>query len=231
VRLTVGVFLRSSGAKRLLGVAILVWIWGCAVSYTLVKDFNSRKPGTVAFLPVLNNTNDLDAPKEIRPLIYKALINQGYRVQPQETTGTLLKSQGIKEAGQIYTMSFRELGDLLKTDALLVATVLDWSTVYLVAYSSVTVEAEFRLIDAKTESVLWKSKDKVCKRHVAVDKDSLIKTLEAAVVISYSSLAENVIRRCFATLPYGVSPHSPRSGKARYRKRQIILRSGILQKP
>jgi hypothetical protein len=159
----------------------------------------------VALLPVLNHTNDLDAPKEIRPLIHKAIIKRGYLVQPPATTDALLKSQEIEEAGQIYTMTFLELGNLLQTDALLVSTVLDWSTVYLVAYSSVTVEAEFKLIDAKTEEILWKSRDKTCKRNVATDKDSAIKTLEDAIKIPYSSLAKKVISCSFATLPYGES--------------------------
>jgi hypothetical protein len=184
----------------------------------------------VALLPVLNDTNDLDAPKEMRPLIYKALIGRGYLVQSPAETDTLLKSREIDEAGQIYTMTFRELGDLLKTDALLVSTVLDWSTVYLIAYSSVTVEVNFKLIDAKTEDTLWGSGRKISKRNVATDKDSAIKTLEDAIKIPYSSLAEKVISYCFATLPYGKAPKHPQRDKKRYLRRKIILSPGILKK-
>ncbi len=212
------------------GLVVLVWIWGCAPSYTLVRDFKSRRPRTVALLPVLNDTNDLDAPKDMRPLIYKALIGRGYLVQPLAETDALLKSREIDEAGQIYTMTYRELGDLLKTDALLVSNVLDWSTVYIIAYSSVTVEANFKLIDAKTETTLWESGKKISKRNVATDKDSAIKTLEGALKIPYSSLAEKVISYCFATLPYGEALRHPQRDKRRYRRHKIILPPGILKK-
>ena len=204
-------------------VAILIWMWGCAIPHTLIKDFRSRKPRTVGLLPVLNQTNDLDAPKGIRPLIYKALLNRGYVVRPLAETDELLRSREIREAGQIYTMTFRELGELLEVDALLVSNVLDWSTVYLIVYSSVTVEAEFQLIDTKTEQVLWKSNDKVSKRSVPRNDHDLFTPLEAAIEIPYSSLAKKLIRRCFATLPHrGVSNH-PQSGKTRYRRRKVIF--------
>ncbi len=211
-------------------MVILVWIWGCAPSHTLVRDFGSRRPRTVALLPVLNDTNDLDAPKEMRPLIYNALTRRGYLVQSLDETDTLLKSQEIDEAGQIYTMTYRELGDLLKTDALLVSNVLDWSTIYLIAYSSVTVEANFKLIDAKSEDTLWASGEKVSKRNVATDKDSAIKTLEDAIKIPYSSLAKKVISYCFATLPYGEAPRHYQRDKKRHLRRKIILSPGILKK-
>lgn len=212
------------------GLVVLAWIWGCAPSYTMVKDFGSRRPRTVALLPVLNDTNDLDAPKDMRPLVYKALIGRGYLVQSLDETDALLKSREIDEAGQIYTMTYRELGDLLKTDALLVSNVLDWSTVYIIAYSSVTVEANFKLIDAQSEDTLWESVKKVSKRNVATDKDSAIKTLEDAINIPYSSLAEKVVSYCFATLPYGEAPRHPRRDKKRYLRRKIILPPGILKK-
>lgn len=203
-------------------------MWGCAASHTLIKDFDFRKPHTVALLPVLNETNDLDAPQEMRPLVYKALVRRGYEVQPLAETDRLLKSREIEEAGQIYKMSFQELGDLLHTDALLVCNIIDWSTVYLLAYSSVTVEAEFRLIDVKTGQTLWESRKKASKRHVATDKDSFMKTLEAAVKITYSSQAKIVIHQCFTTLPYGFNPIPLKLRQDRHEKRKIFLQTGSI---
>ena len=230
MKVPAGIQIRPDKIRWLWGLVVLVWICGCAPSYTLVREFESRKPRTVALLPVLNNTNDLDAPKDMRPLIYKALIGRGYLVQSFDETDALLKSREIDEAGQIYTMTYRELGDLLKSDALLVTTVLDWSTVYLIAYSSVTVEADFKLIDAQSEETLWESEKKVSKRNLATDKDSALKTLEDAIKIPYSSLAEQVISYCFATLPYGEAPKHPRRGKKRHHRRKVILPPGILKK-
>jgi hypothetical protein len=164
----------------------------------------------------------------MRPLIHKALIRRGYEVQPLAETDRLLKSREIEEAGQIYKMSFQELGKLLQTDALLICNVIDWSTVYLLAYSSVTVEAEFRLIDVKTGQTLWESRRKASKRHVATDKDSFMKTLEAAVKITYSSQAKKVIHKCFTTLPYGFNPIPRKLRQDRHKKRKIILQTGSI---
>lgn len=177
---------------------------------------------------MLNETNDLDAPQEMRPLIYKALIRRGYGVQPLAETDGLLKSRGIEEAGQIYEMSFQKLGELLQTDAVLICNVIDWSTVYLLAYSSVTVEAEFRLIDVKTGQTLWESRKKASKRYLAIDKDSFVKTLESAVKITYSSQAKIVIHQCFTTLPYGFNPIPRKLRKDRYKERKIFLHTGSI---
>jgi hypothetical protein len=228
VRPYAGIYSHSKRLKRFCWPAILVWIWGCAVSYTLIKDFDSRKPHTVALLPVLNETNDLDAPEEMRPLIYEALNWRGYKVQEPAETDRLLRSRGIEEAGQIHEMSFQELGDLLQTEALLVCNVIDWSTVYLLAYSSITVEAEFRLIDVKTGQALWESREKASRRYVAIDKDSFVKTLEAAVKITYSSQAKLVIHKSFITLPYGFDPIPRKQKQNRHKRRKIILHTGSI---
>ncbi len=176
---------------------------GCAPIHTLTPDFEQRKPRSIAILPVLNETVDLDAPQVMLPMIHSAMLNKGYEVIGPEETKILLAKENIHEAGQMFSLTYAELGKLLGAKALLYCTVTDWSSLYLLVYSSVTVEAKFELIEAGSGKRLWEAKYKSSRRRVATDQESLQRTLFNAAFAPYEPRARVVIYRCLATLPNG----------------------------
>ena len=171
--------------------------------HTLAPDFQQRKPRTVAIMPVLNETVDLDAPKVIAPMLYEAMQSKGYQLRSLQEVNALLAGKNIHEAGQMFTLTYQEMGDLLNADALLFCTVTDWSSLYLLIYSSVSVETKFELIDATSGVRLWEAKYKASKRCAAVDKDSFADVLLNAALSPYEPQAQKAVRRCLATLPGG----------------------------
>ncbi len=192
--------------KRLL-VVLLLGVFlstGCMPPiHTLSPEFARRKPTSIAIMPVLNETVDLDAPKVISPMIYDYMLSKGYRIISPHEVSSLLAGKNIHEAGQVFTLTYHEMGQLLHADSLLFCTVTDWSSLYLLVYSSVSVETKFELIDATSGVRLWEAKYKASKRSAAGNRDSLADVLLNAALSPYEPQARRAVRRCLSTLPVG----------------------------
>lgn len=177
---------------------------GCTPKiHTIVPDFEQNKPRSIAVMPLLNETNDLDAPKVMTPMVYNCMQTKGYEIRSPQEIKSLLAKKNIHEAGQVFSLTYPELGKLLGVDALLFCTVTDWSSVYLLVYSSVTVEAKFELIKADNGARLWEVKDKSSKIKIALDQKSFEETLTNAMFSPYEPRARIAIQKCLSTLPNG----------------------------
>jgi hypothetical protein len=188
----------------LLGGMILL-IAGCAGKphYSLVPDYNAKPPRSIAVLPALNETVNLKAPEEFRPLVHSKITSKGYETPDPANIDKRLQEKGIHEGGQINSLTPQELGKLLGVDALLYTTVTEFSTSYLVAYASMTVGARFELKDAKTGERLWESEHRVKESKVGLDQKTMEESLKFAALQTYASYNKKVTDACFATLPDG----------------------------
>ena len=171
--------------------------------HTLVPDYQSRIPLSIAVLPVQNETVDMDAPKAFRPKIFDAIIDKGYLSPPTTGIDHILAQKDIKEAGQLGALTPQEIGICLDVDALLFSTVTSWSTKYLVVYSSINVGARFQLIDAKTGEQLWESKREVSEKRFGADEEQMMRNLTFAVLKRYEPYIDKVINSTLSTLPNG----------------------------
>ncbi|OGP97806.1 MAG: hypothetical protein A2Z51_02325 [Deltaproteobacteria bacterium RBG_19FT_COMBO_52_11] len=193
---------------------ILVWglffgVWalsaGCAKGphYSLVPDYKTHPPRSVAVLPVLNETVSLKAQDIFRPLIQKKLSQKGYETSSFVHIDERLLTKEIREAGQVHSLSPQELGKLLGVDALLYATVTDFSTTYLVAYASMSVGARFELKDVRTGEKLWDSEHRVKEPKLGLNQKFIKDTLSYAALQSYTPYCQKVVNVSFNTLPNG----------------------------
>jgi len=107
----------------------------------------------------------------------------------------------VFDAGQIYAYTPEELGELFGVDALLYSTVTEWRTTYLVAYAVIEVGARFELVDARTDTVLWKWEKSLADRRVGYDRDTLAETAVFALT-PYQPYVTELVRMAFATLPW-----------------------------
>lgn len=106
----------------LVSVSVSVFLFnGCLpkTPHTLVPDYQSRTPVSIAVLPVQNETVDMDAPKAFRPKIFNAIIDKGYVSPPITEIDQILAQKDIKEAGQLGALTPQEIGTCLNVDALL----------------------------------------------------------------------------------------------------------------
>lgn len=173
----------------------------------LSPEWAERAPRTVAVLPVMNQTLDLDAPEVFRPYLHQVLAAKGYSGPSKEEVDELLLTRDIREAGQVKSLTPEELGKLLGADAVLYSEVLDWSTTYLGVYASIAVSARFELVDAATATRLWVDEDEQVERKIANVLDKRRAAQEAAELAAYAALrayepfAQRVVMNSFASLP------------------------------
>ena len=184
---------------------MILLLGGCAgrPHYSLVPDYKAKPPRSIAVLPAQNETVNLKAPEEFRPLVHSAITAKGYETPGIADIDKKLHEKGIHEGGQIHSLTPQELGKLLGVEAVLYTTVTEFSTSYLVAYASMTVGARFELKDAKTGEKLWESEHQVRERKVGLDQKAMEDSLKFAALQAYAPYNKKVTDACFATLPNG----------------------------
>jgi hypothetical protein len=137
---------------------LLSLLAGCAVKKPDLSAFYAHRPRSIVVVPVVNESTEITAPTVFMSTITVPLAERGYYVFPVYLTGVLLQDLGLSEAGLIHQLPPQRFFDLFGADAVLLITIKDWSTKYLVLASSVVVDMEYVLKDTRTGMVLWESK-------------------------------------------------------------------------
>jgi len=186
-------------------LAALALAFSCAGTRVveLADDFGNYRVARIAVLPPANLTADLDAPDLFRPVVESELRVRGYSIVTPEEIDAKLSDLGVHYAGQLAEFTPEELGEILDADALLYTTVTDLKTVYLVAYSQITVGGRFELVHAQDGKRLWLWEDSVTDARVALRKEDIVETT-AFIFVPYKPYIEILVRRAFNTLPHGV---------------------------
>ncbi len=211
------VFVKMKKKKFLLlgmGLSLAFFVMGCAggAHHSVVPDYKSKSPRSIATLPVLNETVSLKGPEIFQPLLQKKLSQKGYETPAIAFIDERLKEKEIREAGQVNTLTPQELGKLLGVDAVLYSAVTDFSTTYLLAYASMTVGGRFWLVDTQSGEKLWESDHQVKETKLGLDSKSIQDTLSFAALQSYQPFVEKLVDASLLTLPNGPRYTPPASG-------------------
>ena len=171
-------------------------------------DFRAHHPKRIAVLPLYNETIDIEAPKLVYPMIVRALEDKDYYIVPPVLSLEMLaEEKNVREGGQMNAYSIKELGEMLHADALLMVTLTDWSTKYVVVASTVTVAATSRLVDVQSGTLLWETSVTRSKGSGA-RSDSLLQSVvnaaSNALLSQYLTLAEEMVETAFSRLPLGI---------------------------
>lgn len=173
----------------------------------LQPDYATRVPRIVVVTPPKNDTVDLDAPA----LVHQRTINEvgwkGYGTFSHPDTMARLLTKNIKEGGQIDSMTAAQLGEMFGADAILYVNITDFETTTLVAYTQISVGAQFRLVDAKTNQKLWECEHVASDTTIAAGRNwgealakGLVDTAVAALT-PYEPYVDEVVSYCFSSLP------------------------------
>lgn len=198
-------------------IALSLLFTSCA---TLKKPdlaaFRAHLPRSIVVVPVVNESPEITAPAVFTPSLSPPLAERGYYVFPIYLTEMLLRDLGLSEAGHIHQMPTQRFFDLFGADAVLLVTIKDWSTKYVVLSSSIKVAAEYVLKDSRTGTVLWQG-----SQHIVASSGGgggLIGALVAAAVhallTDYKPLAQQANGSAFSP-PHGLpaGPYHPKYGK------------------
>jgi hypothetical protein len=207
--------------KRLFIIWILLLFCACGAHFDAYREvdpeFQSYSPNVIAVLPLSNSSLKANAPIKSREVFQEKLSYKGYNLIPLEEVDSKLKELGVDSGNQVELYSPQKYAEILGADTLIYGNVREYNTKYMVAYASVTVSLEFRMVDAASGKVIWKAGDKeydtnlqhlgVAGAVAAADKEkeagaiALAETLAYASLKSYIPYIEKVVDKILSSLP------------------------------
>ncbi len=130
----------SSGAPRIPGVDVY-----------LEKDIHR-----VAVLPPFLETLDPAASRQLWPYIVEAVASRGYQVtDPKRIEAFYDKNRFFSDPAEIKIYTASELAREFEVEAILYSNITRWGFSYVLVHSKHGVEAQFELVDGKSEDRLW----------------------------------------------------------------------------
>jgi len=113
---------------------------------------------TVAVLPMVNNTNDVDGPVVVRELFTASLGSYYYVIKPLAETDQILKDQmGVTLGSQLDMAKPQLLGEKLGVDAVMYGSLEDFSDTVTGIYNVKRVRLRVKLVNCKTGETIWKN--------------------------------------------------------------------------
>ena len=197
--------------RRLLLVlgGIIFLLQGCVAQsdYHYAKFFENH-PRSILVLPPFNESTAADAPVLFNTTVSQPFGEMGYYVFPVFLTKDVLIDMGLSDEGLLKETPLQTFKDVFGADAALYITVKEWVTTYLAISSSVTVEANYKLVDTTTEEVLWERTERVDKGSSGSNLiEAVVNAALNAMLTEYRPLARHinlqVVSKPSAGLPAG----------------------------
>ncbi|MGH8761439.1 MAG: GNA1162 family protein [Burkholderiales bacterium] len=111
---------------------------------------------TVAVLPLVNNTNDVEAPGYVRDELVLRLLAMQYVVKPVMQSDQILRDQlGITLGRQLDMATVQQLHDVLGVDGLMYGVLDDFSTTIAGVLTEKKVRARFALVRTSDAAPFW----------------------------------------------------------------------------
>lgn len=142
--------------KLLAGLSVLAILTGCAspkpYDYTAFKQ---SRPRSILILPPVNSTNDVNASYGMLAQMTRPLAEAGYYVFPVALVDETFRQNGLTTASDIQAVAPAKLKEIFGADSALYVNVKKYGTSYRLIDSVTEVQAEAKLVDLKTGTVLW----------------------------------------------------------------------------
>jgi len=130
--------------------AVMLFAFGCAPMKPRLTYNPSNPIKTVAVLPVLNHTTDVEAPDKIRQAFEKELGYYGYNSKPPAEVNQILKNElGITLGKQLDLTNPVELGQKLGVDAVIYGALYDFDEKTTGVLDIRRVKAGFKMVIAR----------------------------------------------------------------------------------
>jgi hypothetical protein len=137
-------------------VVFILAMTGCATKapfdYTAYK---ASRPKSVLVLPPVNNTPEVQATYSVLSYATRPLAEAGYYVMPVTLVAEAFKENGMPQPSDMHSTSSDKLRQIFGADSALYITVSKYGTVYQVINSESLVAVQAKLVDLKSDKVLW----------------------------------------------------------------------------
>ncbi len=111
---------------------------------------------TVAVLPMVNMTNEVDGPEFVRHLFYEEIKKFNYSVKPEKEVKEILNFRmNITLGRQLKLTTPQEIGKTLGVDALFYGYLINFEQKITGVYNDSEVRMGWKLVDVKTGRIVW----------------------------------------------------------------------------
>ena len=137
-------------------LAAAALLTGCAAPQAYdYAAFQQAKPRSILVLPPVNQSVDIKATYSLLSQSSKPLAEAGYYVLPVALVDETFRENGLSQADDIHALDLKKLNEIFGADAVLYLTVKRYGSTYYVFGSATVVEAQARLVDARSGALLW----------------------------------------------------------------------------
>jgi hypothetical protein len=165
-------------------------------------NLRAHRPRSILILPPLNESTAIEGVYGYLSTATQPLAELGYYVFPVAIVDQLFKENGMPTAGEMHQVPLAKVLEITGADAVLFPTLKQYGSKYQVINSATIVQVEAKLIDTRTQALLWEGQ--VTTQQNSNGSGNIIADLIAAAVIqavnSKTDSAHNVSRLANTTL-------------------------------
>ena len=179
--------------------------------------YRLHPPRSIAVLPPLNESAVVAATYSYLSKLSAPLAEHGFYVFPVMVMDDLLKENGMPTPGEMHQVPLAKMAEITGADAVLFVTVQRYGPQYRLLNTSVQLEVAARLVDTRTETLLWEGHAAAQSNSYSLDDpvSSLISAAAAQIVASKTDTAHQLsdqvnfmlFHHVQTGLPYG--PYRP----------------------
>lgn len=166
---------------------------GCATrqpyDYTAFKQ---SRPASILVLPPLNSSPDVAATYSMLSQVTLPLAESGYYVFPVSLVDETFHQNGLNNPAEMHSVSPGKLREIFGADSALYIEIKQYGTVYSVISSESRVTASARLVDLRTDQVIWQGEATASSAEGRSSSGGLVSMLVQAVV---NQVVENAVNR------------------------------------
>lgn len=195
--------------SMILGLCSAMLLAGCAAGPRQFA-FDEPELRSILVVPVINETNSVEADTLMHATATTPLANMGYYAFPVDTVKFVLESESLYEPERVRELGPVKLAEMFHADSVLFIKVTYWDAQYIVLNTKTKVTAEYELFKADGTS-LWKDTVTFAKDSSSQNASLLGLMVDAAVAAinraapDFRPLAKSA--NAYALRHWHVGPH------------------------
>ena len=154
-------------------------------------NFKQSRPASILVLPPLNESPDVKATYTFLSTVTMPLAESGYYVFPVALVDSTFKENGLSQPAEMHGAPPQKLREIFGADAALYITIKQYGQVYKVFVSENRVSASAKLVDLKTNTVLWEGSASASDQDGHSNNNGLLTTLVVALVTQIASTVKD----------------------------------------
>jgi hypothetical protein len=181
-------------------------------------NFRAHPPRSILVLPPLNESTHVEATYGYLSTVTYPVAERGYYVFPVEVVDRFLQDNGMPTAGEMHQVPLGRVFEITGADAVMFITVEEYGSTYKVIDTSTVVKVHAKLVDTRTQLLLWEGHGVAVQSASGGSGNILVKLIAAAVTQAINSSVDrahgvsrlanaNLFTAKSVGLPYG--PYSP----------------------